>query len=423
MPETEPQGASREEVEAALGLGERRRGWRLLVWLALAVVVAGAAAWLLSRDEEGPVWVTQPAERGDLTVLVTATGAVEPTNLVEVSSELSGIVKSVLVDFNDQVAKGQVLAELDTDKLEAGVESARARVAAAQARVAEAEATVAETELQFERAQRLAARSVVSEHEMDVARAAHARAKAGLAYAQAEVGAATAELRLTETTLSKACICSPIDGVVLSRDVDPGQTVASSLQAPVLFAIAEDLDRMEVQVDVDEADVGQVKEGQSASFTVDAYPDRRFEATVSRLRLGSEVVQGVVTYKAILTADNSEGLLRPGMTATAEIAVQEVSDAVLVPNAALRFVMPEQAPEEEDSRSLLQRIMPHPPRFARPRAPERTGPERMLWVLEEGEPRAAQVTVGATDGERTQIVEGPVGPGDRLVVDMEEAEG
>lgn len=423
MPETEPQGASREEVAAVLGLGERRRGWRLLVWLAVAVAVALAAAWLLSRGEEGPLWVTQPAERGDLTVAVTATGAVEPTNLVEVSSELSGIVKGVLVDFNDRVAKGQVLAELDTDKLEAGVESARARVAAAQARVAEAEATVAETELQFERAQRLAARSVVSEHELDIARAAQQRAQAGFAYAQAEVGVAAAELRLTETTLSKACICSPIDGVVLSRNVDPGQTVASSLQAPVLFAIAEDLDRMEVQVDVDEADVGQVGEGQTAIFTVDAYPDRRFEATVSELRLGSEVVQGVVTYKAILTADNSEGLLRPGMTATAEIAVQEVRDAVLVPNAALRFVMPEQAPEEEDSRSLLQRIMPQPPRFGRPRAPERTGPERTLWVLEEGEPRAAQVTVGATDGERTQIVEGPVEPGDRLVVDMEEAEG
>jgi len=202
----------------------------------------------------------------------------------------------------------------------------------------------------------------------------------------------------------------------LSRNVEPGQTVASSLQAPVLFTIAEDLTKMEVQVDVDEADVGNVREGQKATFTVDAYPDKKFTATIRELRFGSEVVQGVVTYKAVLTTDNSALLLRPGMTATAEIVVAHVKDALTVPNAALRFSPAET--QQVDNRNFLQKIMPGPPHLRRPSTTEQpTGADRKVWVLKDGSPEEVSVTVGPTDGKRTQIVKGNLQPGQAVIVD------
>jgi len=227
---------------------------------------------------------------------------------------------------------------------------------------------------------------------------------------------ADAQLHLDETNLAKARITSPIDGVVLSRNVDPGQTVASSFQAPVLFALAEDLRKMEIRVDVDEADIGAVGEGQTATFSVDAYPYRRFPARIRMLRFGSEVVQGVVTYKAVLTVDNSHLLLRPGMTATATITVSEVKDALLVPNPALRFSPA--ASNAGDNRSLLQRLMPRgPPRRQAATRPDARGPNRTVWVLRSGVPASVAVTVGLTDGKLTEIKTGELKPGDRVIVD------
>ena len=232
---------------------------------------------MLWRDEgsgNGVHYVTEPVTKGDLTVTVTATGTVQPTNEVEVSSELSGIVRTVLVDYNSAVNTGQTLAELDTDKLKATVDSSKAKLQAAKAKVAEAEASVLEARLEYDRKQKLVAKKVSSEQELESAEAAHQRNLAALESTKADVSAAAADLALNETNLAKAVIRSPITGIVLSRNVEPGQTVASSLQAPVLFTIAENSAKMEVQVDVDEADVGKVKEGQKATFTVDAYPDR-----------------------------------------------------------------------------------------------------------------------------------------------------
>ena len=414
----------RDDIEAVLGIdgngaaGMLRRGkWPIFL---LLVLLAAAAAYYLfgmGGSSGGVQYRTDPVSLGDIKVIVTATGSVEPTNKVDISSELSGIIRTVAVDFNSTVKVGQVLAELDTDKLNATVESSRARVNAAKARVAEIEATVVEKQHELLRKQTLADRQTGSLQDLDAARAAYNRAVASLASAKADVDAASAELKLNETNLAKTCICSPINGVVLNRNVDPGQVVASSLQAPVLFTIAEDLREMEVQVDVDEADVGKVQEGQFATFTVDAHPDRKFEARIKELRFGSEVVQGVVTYKALLTADNAELLLRPGMTATAEITVQEEQNVLTVSNEALRF-SPPAADAGADDQSFLRRLIPGMPQFRPPSRPQLTGPDRELWVPRDGAAVPLRVTVGATDGSRTQIVDGPVEAGQEIIVDI-----
>jgi HlyD family secretion protein len=413
-------------IDALLGLRPSANRTFLARWrrplIALGAAAAIAAAWLYYATrgvDTGVRYVTAPAAVGDLHIVVTATGSIQPTTKVDVSSELSGIVRRVLVDFNTPVKRGQVLAELDTDKLSAAVENARAKLAAYRARVAELEVTIAETARELERKTALAAKDVTSQREFDAARFAHNRAVAQLASARADVIAAEADLKINETNLAKASILSPINGIVLKRSVDPGQTVASSLQAPVLFTIAEDLTKMEAQVDIDEADVGKVREGQAAVFTVDAYPDRKFPARLRELRYAPETVQGVVTYKGILTVDNGELLLRPGMTATAEIAVQEIAGALLVPNAALRFVPPAEQPAPE-SVSLLRRLLPMIPR-SRPGQREETGAARRVWILRDGRAVAVPVTAGASDGRRTQIVQGDLKPGQPVIVDTASA--
>ncbi|MBL8670056.1 MAG: efflux RND transporter periplasmic adaptor subunit [Alphaproteobacteria bacterium] len=410
----------RREIEAVLGIGQaaRRPLWRRPLAWAGAVAVAAALAALVRLGSDGKSatrYVTDIATRGELTVVVTATGSVQPTKKVDVSSELSGTVRRVLVDYNTPVKAGQALAELDTDKLTATAESARARLAASRAKAAEAEATVAEKQRDLERKRTLAERQAASAHDLDAARAAADRAIAGLASARAEIAVAEAEARLADINLAKACICSPIDGVVLKRNVDPGQTVASSFQAPVLFSIAEDLKQMELQVDVDEADVALVRVGQAASFSVDAYPERRFPAAIREVRLASETVQGVVTYKAVLAIDNAALLLRPGMTATAEIVVQEIKDALLVANAAFRFAPPADA-AEQDGRSFLQRLLPGMPRFRPPSKPE-DGRSKRVWTLRDGAPVAVPVVAGASDGKRTQVVAGDLAAGQAVVID------
>lgn len=409
-----------EKIEAVLGeralarLARRRRLQRLLASL-LALGLAAAAAWWLTRPADGGIrWVTTPARTGTLTVLVTATGTVQPRRLVEVSSELSGIVREVLVDFNSRVEKGQLLARLDTARLEARLASARARLQAARAKVVEAEATLAEKTRDLERKRELVARRVAPPSDLDLAQAAHERASAALESAKADVAVAEAELRLAQVDLDKASITAPIDGVVLHRNVDPGQTVAATLQAPRLFTIAEDLAQMEVQVDVDEADVGRVRPGQSATFTVDAWPDRKFPATIRDVRFASELQAGVVTYKAILDVDNRELLLRPGMTANAEIAVETVENAILVPNAALRFVPP--AEEPADRPGLLRALMPMMPRFREASRPEETGPFRTLWVLRGERPEPVRVEIGPTDGRET-VVKSGLEPGAKVVTE------
>lgn len=389
---------------------------RLLIGIALVGLVLIAGVWIFGGSSSTLKYVTQPVTRGDLTVIVTATGSVQPTNKVDVSSELSGTVRKVFVDYNSEVKAGDVLAELDTDKLMATLNSSRAKLAVAEAKVAEMQATVRETERDLARHNALVGTQAVSAREHDIAFAANERAIAALRSAKADVDVAKADMELNKTNLSKASIRSPINGVVLTRSVDPGQTVASTLQAPVLFSIAEDLKQMELQVDVDEADVGKVQVGQNATFGVDAFPARKFPATIRDLRYASETIQGVVTYKAILNIDNSELLLRPGMTATAEIKVTEVKDALLVPNAALRY-----APESTSTpnrRSLLQRILPGRPDFRAPSRREDAGLNRTIWLRNNDTPKPVTITVGESDGRHTEVKSGELAVGQAVIVDQ-----
>jgi len=418
-----PLGAD-ADLEAILALDGKngtRRAWRRR-GIAVLLLMAGLAALYWHSYGAAPAahYVTQPVTRGSLTVIVTATGSVEPTNQVEVSSELSGTVRRVLVDYNSRVEVGDLLAELDTDKLKATLDSSRAKVAAAEAKIRDAEATVVETKAALERKKSLVTKNFASVHDLQAAQAAYDRALAAVDSARADLGVAEADLQLNETNFEKARLVSPIKGVVLTRSVEPGQTVASSLQAPVLFSIAEDLSQMELQVDVDEADVGKVQVGQTATFSVDAFPDRQFPATIQELRFASEVIQGVVTYKAILTVDNSELLLRPGMTATAEINVEHVADALLIPNAALRYSPP--VSDEGQSENLLRRILPGPPRFRRPSAPKLDGADRTIWLLRDGEPKAAEIVIGASDGKMTEVKSGDLAEGAAVITDQTTAQ-
>ena len=399
--------------------------WRYKWWIVGALVL-GVAALLLLRffggRGETTQFRTETVERGNLTILVTATGALEPTNEVEVGSELSGIIDSVYVDYNSSVRAGQALAKLNTSKLDAQAQQLRASVEASRARVLEAEATLEESRLSLTRSQELFAQQLVPQSNLDAAQAAFKRAEASLASAKAQVLQSEASLSTVETDLTKAIIRSPVDGVVLVRNVERGQTVAASLQAPVLFTIAQDLREMELHVDIDEADVSRVQPGQDVSFTVDAYPERTFPATIREVRYASKTVEGVVTYEAVLDVSNADLLLRPGMTATADITVEKVEDALLVPNAALRFTPANvTSARTRDNGGLVGMILPRP-RFRRPEGANETprpprGVMRRVWTLENGVPVAIPIAIGSTDGTRTVVTSGDVSPGLELLVD------
>jgi HlyD family secretion protein len=419
---------SEPDIAKTLGLdqgtGRRRRLKRWIVVILLVVAVVAAVMFVRrdKREAGATQFETGEAKKGNLVVLVTATGTLQPTNEVEVGSEISGIVKSVEADYNDKVKVGQVLAELDTSKLTAQETQLKAALDAAKAKVLQAKATLKETTsklAQLDRVKELSKGKVPSQSDLDAAEAAFERAKADDASAAAAVAQAQATLEVTQTDIGKAVIRSPIDGVVLDRSVELGQTVAAAFQAPVLFTLAEDLTKMELHVDVDEADIGQVKEGQEATFDVDAYPDRTFKATITQIRYGSKTVEGVVTYETLLRVDNSDLSLRPGMTATADITVKKVEDAVLVPSAALRFVPPAPA-EKRPSRGLLGAMLPRPP--MRESKPPENGNDKnrqqKVWILKDGQPVAVPVTIGATDGIMAEVTSGNVTPGTAVIIDV-----
>lgn len=417
-----------DEVAKTLGVThsavKKSRLKRRLMWsLSIAAVLFIGLLLRAERKADTVRYITQPAQRGHLVVTVSATGTLDPIKEVDVGIEVSGTIKTVDVDYNDEVKVGQILARLDTTLLEAQVLQSKAALESAQAKILQAQATVQEAEAkwaQLNRVRELSGGKMPSQSDMDAAQATLARAQADAAGAKAQADQAQATLNADETDLSKAVIHSPIDGIVLTREVEPGQTVAASFESPVLFTLAEDLKQMELLVDVDEADVGSVRNGQEAMFAVDAYPDRDFPAHITQVRYGSETVEGVVTYKAVLRVDNSELLLRPGMTATAVITVNKIENALLVPNAALRFVPPE-APQENNSEggSLMGSLMPHPPRQKSKVNGTANGKEQKVWTLRDGQLTAIAITKGTSDGLMTEVTGGELEPGTELVTDTE----
>jgi len=408
-------------IEALLGSGATRPWWRgptpWLVALLVIVIVAGTWWWRSSREAAAvPSYATEPLARGRLTVTVTANGTLQPTHKADIGSELSGTVARVLVDVNDRVKKGQVLAQLDTEKLTDQVARSSAALAVAQAKVRQAEATLVDArgnDLRLKEVARLSGGRVPSQAELATAEAVRARAEADLAGARASVVDANAALSVDRTNLRKASIRSPIDGVVLSRSVDPGNAVAASLQAVTLFTLAEDLKQLELDVNIDEADVGRVQEGQRAIFTVSAYPNREYPATVKRVAYGSTIKDNVVTYVGELAVGNDDLSLRPGMTATAVITSAERSDVWLVPNAALRFNPESAGAAASAGGGIVSRLLPRLPAQGQRRAGvNKAGVASQLWVLQDGKPVAVSVTPGASDGRVTEV------SGDRLQAGM-----
>ncbi len=402
-------------------IGKRLKKYYIIV-LAVILVVAAIIIWKMTDKTTVPQYKTEQVLRGELTVIVTATGTLQPTNTVSVGSELSGIIKTVEVSYNDRVKVGQTLARLDTSKLEAQLAQSRAALESAKSKVLQAQATVSETRAklsQFQKVKELSGGKVPSQAEIDAAEASFERAKADEASAKATVLQAQAALEAIETDISKTVIRSPVNGVVLTRNVEPGQTVAASFQAPVLFTLAEDLKQMELHVNVDEADVGKVQEGQKATFSVSAYPNRTFEARITQARYASTITSGVVTYETVLKVSNTDLSLRPGMTATADITVKKVENAILIPSAALRFTPPKSSNKAKSSDSLISKLLPRPPRPATKQRDETSDNNRQqrVWILENGQLSSVSITTGSVGGGMTEVVDGDIQPGMEVVVD------
>jgi len=423
-------------------LGTPARPWwrRWLKWIIVGAVVL-IAVFALSRFFFGGATATQysteEAARGNLTVTVSATGKLAPTNQVQVGSELSGLVETVTVDVNDRVVKGQPLAVLDTSRLDDSIAQSQAALNANVAQVAQAQATVSESRAQLARLEevsRLSGGRVPAKVEMEQARAAAARAVAAQKVAEANVVSARAALSSNQTQRFKAVIRSPVNGVVLARQIDAGQTVAASFNTPTLFVIAEDLSAMQLQVAIDEADVGSVKQGQLASFTVDAFPGKTFPATITRVDLGSNLSaqtttststattqSQVVSYAATLSVANADQQLRPGMTATAEIITRAKPDVLLVPNAALRFRPGAGAQAAAGGQGGIAGALVPRGRRGGAGATEKSatmsrGAQQTIYVLgADGQPQPVQVTTGDTDGTVTEITGGDLKPGMKVI--------
>jgi len=431
MVTTATQSSSTVDATELLGVTEKQTWWRsgtLWIVVALAAIVGtGVYVWLAHRQASATQhFVTEAIGRGSIVLTVTANGTLKPTRSVDIGSELSGTVARVLVDVNDRVKQGQVLVELDTAKLQDQVKQARATLAADVAKVAQMRATVKEAQTNLARLQKVAQLSdgnVPSKSELDSAQATLDRALADEASANAAVANAKAALSTDETNLKKASIRSSIDGVVLTRSVEPGNAVAASLQAVTLLTIAENLRQLQLQVNVDEADVGSVAVGQQTMFTVSAYPGRKFPATITRVSYGSTTTENVVTYITYLDVDNADLSLRPGMTATATITAAERRDALLVPNTALRFtplsVASSTASSSTQSGGLVSSLIPRmSSQTTRKSTGNATTDERQVWVLKNGAATPTTVKLGISDGRMTEVIGGGLQAGMQVITDQ-----
>lgn len=401
---------------------------RPMVWgsvLVVALIAAGIWYWQARKAADAaPSYSTQPVARGNLTLTVAANGTIQPTRSISIGSELSGTVLKVNVDVNDPIKKGQVLVALDTAKLRDQILRSKAAVAAASAKVQQTAATIKEATASLGRLEEVAKLSggkVPSKSELDAGRATLARAVADDASARAGVNDASAALSTDQINLSKASISAPADGVLLTRTVDPGNAVAASLQAVTLFTVAEDLTKLRLWVYVDEADVGAVKVGQDATFTVSAYANRNFPARITRVGLGSTITDNVVTYLTYLDVDNTDLTLRPGMTATATITATKRTDVLLVPNTALRFTPTTASATPAAAKGgLLSGLTPRMPGGNRrpAAAGASTASAKQVWVLRDGAAVAVAVTPGISDGHMTEITAGDLQAGMLVITDQ-----
>ena len=408
---------------------------KLLTWIISISVIAGLAlgAWRYGVGERKPPlrYETVKIEKGRIIAKVTATGTLSALVTVQVGSQVSGRIQQLFVDFNSPVKKGQLIAKIDPQLFEAAVEQSRANYVAAQGNLSKAQAQALDAARQYQRARALAERQLVAQADVDTAQTNNDAAVAAVEAAKGGVEQAKASLHQAQINLAYTNIISPTNGVVISRSVDVGQTVAASLQAPILFLIAEDLSKMQVDTSVAEADVGKLKAGMAATFTVDAYPSERFTGTIRQVRNAPQTVQNVVTYDAVIDVDNAELKLKPGMTANVTFIYAERDDVMRVPNSALRFRPPPQLlarvqqdhganTGEKRHRGAVQPTdATLAPLAETPQQPRESGSldRRTVWVLRGGLPEMVLVRIGISDGTFTEVVEGNLQAGDRLVID------
>jgi HlyD family secretion protein len=374
--------------------------------------------------------VTTPAQRGNITQVVSSTGTLQAVVTVQVGSQVSGTIEKLFANFNTRVKSGQVVAQLNQDKFKAAVDQARANQIAAQSNLAKAKVTVEDTRRTLERARELKKRELMAQSELDAAQTAYDAALAQLEVNKAQVAQAHAAFNQQTVDLNNTVIRSPVDGIVISRNVDVGQTVAASLSAPTLFTIANDLSLMDVHTNVDEADVGNVWEGQDVSFTVDAFPARRFRGKVYQVRNAPINVQGVVTYNAVARIDNKDSILKPGMTASVQFLVSRKENVVVIPNMAMRF---KPADQKDEAQELLRQERS---RTAKPVGTRRTsraagvggaagGVQRSrrvtIYLLKDGEAQPVEVQLGITDGTRSEVLGEDIRENDAVIIGMSSA--
>lgn len=392
---------SKDAIENTLSKGSKR-SYRKYIWmLVLLLAASGGIYYKFYSKKEKISYKKAPIELKSLTTTVSATGNLEPTNSVDVGIEVSGTIREVLVDFNSRVKAGQVMAKLDTTKLSSYVESSRAALAKYKANVQEAKASLSYAQSELERVDKMYASTggnYPSKREVDEALSSMSRAKALYDASVAQTKQASAELALNEDNLRKAIVVSPINGIVLERKVEPGQTVTAAMQTPVLFKMAEDLTKMRVILSIDEADIGEVREGQKVEFSVDAYSDKKFRGMITQLRLNSEIINGVVTYDAVVEVDNADLLLRPGMTVSALVTTGVLENVLCVPNLALRFVPQEiQKQNEKKARDTSSYV----------------------WILKDGKPQRVPLKTSKSDGSFTVVSHSDLKAGDEVLIGVE----
>jgi HlyD family secretion protein len=427
-------------------IGARRGRTRRLVaaGLALAVVVAAVVGWRLTRSAPPPSFETARVDRGRIVAQVTATGTLSAIVTVQVGSQVSGRIAKLFVDYNSPVKKGQLIAKIDPELFRASLDQARANHLAAKGDLTQAKVRAVDAKRQLERTRSLAERKLVAQADLDTAQANADATDAAVDGAAGRVEQAAANLRQAQVNLAYTDIVSPIDGTVISRSVDVGQTVAASLAAPTVFVIAEDLKKMQVDTSVAEADIGKLRDGMDVTFTVDAFPGRRFRGVVRQIRNSPQTVQNVVTYDAVIDVDNSDLALRPGMTANANFVFAERSDVLRVPNAGLRFRPPPEllksgggaagkgaSPGAAGPSSAGQGAAPQGAQGTRPqggpggRKPDGDAAQdrKTVWVLRGPTPEPVRLKVGTSDGSVTEVVEGDLREGDVVVTDMSDKSG
>lgn len=377
---------------------------RILLWsgIALAVTALASSPFWLSKKQT-ITYQTVPVERGNLSAKVTASGTLSALVTVQVGSQVSGRIQQLMVDYNSPVRKGQALAKLDPQLFLATVNQSRANYLEAKSGLEKSRVQALEALRQYRRTKLLAEQRLIAQADLDAAQSNLGVANAQVTASQASVERARASLHQAEVNLNYTTIYSPIDGVVISRSVDAGQTVAASFQSPTLFQIAQDLRKIQVDASIAEADIGQLKPGMKAEFTVDAYPNRHFIGTVRQIRNAAQTVQNVVTYDAVIDVSNKDLLLKPGMTANVSILYAERNGVLCIPNAALRFHPPVDSDKQKEQPKRVRK--------------EVDASKRSVWTLVDNKPHRIRITTGISDGSMTEVVGGELKEGDRLITE------